>query len=63
VHAGLFDLMGVVNQSLKDTAWLGLAAEGYTFAAVVFFFCCLLISLGGSVLEKHFAIAPGSTRR
>lgn len=60
---GLFDLMGVVNQSLKDTAWLGLAAEGYTFAAVVFFFCCLIISLGGSVLETHFAIAPGSARR
>ncbi|MCW3476122.1 amino acid ABC transporter permease [Limobrevibacterium gyesilva] len=59
---GLFDLMGVVNQSLKDTAWTGLAAEGYTFAALVFFFACLIISLGGSVLERHFAIAPGSTK-
>jgi len=45
---GLFDLMGVVNQSMKDPAWLGLAAEGYTFAAIVFFFACLVISLGGS---------------
>jgi general L-amino acid transport system permease protein len=60
---GLFDLMGVVNQSLKDPAWTGLAAEGYTFAAVIFFFTCLLISLGGSVLERRFAIAPGSSTR
>lgn len=59
---GLFDLMGVVSQSLKDTAWTGLASEGYTFAAVVFFFACLIISLGGSVLERHFATAPGATK-
>ena len=50
---GLFDLMGVVNQSLKDQAWLGHATEGYVFAALVFFACCLLISLAGSVLERR----------
>ncbi len=50
---GLFDLMGVVGQSLKDQSWLGLAREGYVFAAVVFFLCCLLISLAGSVLERR----------
>lgn len=60
---GLFDLMGVVSQSLKDTAWTGLAAEGYVFAAVVFFLCCLVVSLGGSVLERHFSTAPGSAKR
>lgn len=54
---GLFDLMGVVGQSLKDPSWTGLASEGYVFAAVVFFFACLVISLGGSVLERHFSIA------
>ena len=53
---GLFDLMGVVNQSMKDPAWLGLAAEGYTFAAIVFFFACLIISLGGSLLERQFRV-------
>lgn len=53
---GLFDLMGVVNQSMKDPAWLGLAAEGYTFAAIVFFFACLVISLGGSLLERRFGV-------
>ena len=50
---GLFDLMGVVNQSLKDQSWLGLAREGYVFAAVMFFLCCLLISLAGSVMERR----------
>jgi general L-amino acid transport system permease protein len=50
---GLFDLMGVVNQSLKDQAWLGLAQEGYVFAGLLFFGCCLLISLAGSVLERR----------
>ena len=60
---GLFDLMGVVSQSLKDTAWTGLAAEGYVFAALVFFFSCLVISLGGSVLERHFGSNPGEAKR
>lgn len=50
---GLFDLMGVVNQSLKDQAWLGLPTEGYAFAAMLFFVACLLISLAGSVLERR----------
>ncbi len=51
---GLFDLMGVINQSLKDPNWLGLANEGYTFAIFLFFFACLLVSLAGQVLEHRF---------
>jgi general L-amino acid transport system permease protein len=51
---GLFDLMGLINQSLKDPNWLGLAMEGYTFAVIVFFVFCLLISLSGQVLERRF---------
>lgn len=50
---GLFDLLGVVNQSLKDPSWLGLANEGYAFAALLFFGCCLLLSLVGSTLERR----------
>lgn len=49
---GLFDLLGVVNQSIKDQSWLGLANEGYAFAALLFFACCLALSLAGSVLER-----------
>ena len=53
---GLFDLMGVVSQSVKDQSWLGLAREGYVFAALVFFACCLLISVAGSVLERRLVV-------
>jgi general L-amino acid transport system permease protein len=60
---GLFDLMGVVTQSLKDSAWLGLAAEGYSFAAATFFVACLAISLGGSLLERRFGSAAAAPRR
>ena len=51
---GLFDLMGVITQSLKDPSWIGLASEGYTFAAAAFFVCCLLFSLAGGFLERQF---------
>jgi len=54
---GLFDLMGVVNQSLKDQSWLGLANEGYVFAALLFFGCCLLLSLAGSMLERRLRVS------
>jgi general L-amino acid transport system permease protein len=54
---GLFDLMGVISQSLKDPSWLGLASEGYTFAAAMFFVCCLLFSLAGGLLERQFGTA------
>ncbi len=54
---GLFDLMGVITQSLKDPSWLGLATEGYTFAAAMFFVCCLLFSLAGGLLERRFSTA------
>jgi general L-amino acid transport system permease protein len=50
---GLFDLMGVITQSLRDRDWLGLATEGYVFAAIVFFACCLVMSIAGSRVEKR----------
>jgi general L-amino acid transport system permease protein len=48
---GLSDLLGVVHQALKDPAWLGLANEGYVFAAVVFFICYFLMSAYSRRLE------------
>jgi len=50
---GLVDLLGAVNQSLKDPAWLGLAKEGYVFTAVVFFFCCFAMSSYGRRFERR----------
>jgi general L-amino acid transport system permease protein len=50
---GLSDLLGTVNQALKDPAWLGLATEGYVFAAVMFFICCFAMSAYGRSVERQ----------
>jgi general L-amino acid transport system permease protein len=50
---GLVDLLGAVNQSLKDPAWLGLAKEGYVFTAVLFFVCCFAMSSYGRRFEQR----------
>jgi len=50
---GLVDLLGAVNQSLKDPAWLGFAKEGYVFTAVVFFVCCFAMSSYGRRFEQR----------
>ncbi|HTO81671.1 MAG TPA: amino acid ABC transporter permease [Methylomirabilota bacterium] len=50
---GLADLLGAVNQSLKDPAWLGMAKEGYVFTAVVFFVCCFAMSSYGRRFERR----------
>ena len=47
---GLADIFGSVSRALNDTSWLGMAMEGYVFAAVVFFVCCFAISAYG----RHF---------
>ncbi len=60
---GLFDLMGVITQSLKDPSWLGLASEGYTFAAAMFFVCCLFFSLAGGFLERQFGSGTRAPQR
>ena len=52
---GLTDLLGAVEQALKDPAWLGFATEGYTFSAVVFFLCCAAMSAYGRSFERRLA--------
>ena len=52
---GLVDLLGAVNQALKDPAWLGLAKEGYVFTALVFFVCCYAMSAYGRSMERRLA--------
>jgi general L-amino acid transport system permease protein len=52
---GLFDLLGAVEQALKDPAWLGFATEGYAFSAVVFFVCCFAMSAYGRSMERRLA--------
>jgi len=55
---GLTDLLGAVNQALKDPAWLGFATEGYVFSALVFFVCCFALSAYGRSFERR---AGGAT--
>ena len=50
---GLFDLLGTMSQALRDPAWPGLAAEGFTFVSLVFFACCFALSLYSRMLEQH----------
>lgn len=50
---GLSDLLGMVEQALKDPAWLGLAKEGYAFSALVFFVCCFAMSAYGRSVERR----------
>jgi general L-amino acid transport system permease protein len=50
---GLSDLLGAVNQALKDPAWLGFAKEGYVFSALVFFVCCFAMSAYGRSVERR----------
>lgn len=52
---GLTDLLGAVEQALKDPAWLGFATEGYVFSAVVFFVCCAAMSAYGRSMERRLA--------
>jgi general L-amino acid transport system permease protein len=52
---GLSDLLGAVDQALKDPSWLGLAKEGYLFAALVFFVCCFAMSSYGRGVERRLA--------
>ncbi len=50
---GLFDLLGTMSQALRDPAWPGLAAEGFTFVSLVFFACCFALSLYSRVVERQ----------
>jgi general L-amino acid transport system permease protein len=52
---GLFDLLGAVEQALKDPAWLGFSTEGYVFAAAIFFICCFAMSAYGRSMERRLA--------
>jgi general L-amino acid transport system permease protein len=49
---GLFDLLGAVENAIKDPAWLGMAIEGYVFAAFVFWAFCFSMSRYSISLER-----------
>jgi general L-amino acid transport system permease protein len=53
---GLFDVLGALQQAIKDPQWLGLAAEGYLFVAMIFLAICSLLSLLARRLERELSI-------
>jgi general L-amino acid transport system permease protein len=53
---GLFDVLGSLQQALKDPQWLGLAAEGYAAVAVGFYVLCSLLSVLSRRLERELAV-------
>ncbi|WP_044871891.1 amino acid ABC transporter permease [Pseudomonas sp. LFM046] len=49
---GLFDLLNSIKQATTDPAWLGMATEGYVFAALVFWIFCFGMSRYSISLER-----------
>ncbi|MFD2644442.1 amino acid ABC transporter permease [Pseudomonas japonica] len=53
VIIGLFDLLNSVKQAAADPAWLGMATEGYVFAALVYWVFCFGMSSYSRRLERR----------
>jgi general L-amino acid transport system permease protein len=53
---GLFDVLGSLQQALKDPQWLGLAAEGYAVIAAGFYVLCSVLSALSRRLERELAV-------
>jgi general L-amino acid transport system permease protein len=50
---GLFDFLGIIQAALTDTEWLGMALEGYVFAAAVYWVLCFTMSRASLRLERR----------
>lgn len=50
---GLFDLLNSIKQATTDPAWLGMATEGYVFAALLFWMFCFGMSRYSMRLERR----------
>ncbi len=49
---GLFDLLNIIATSAQDPNWIGMAIEGYAFAAVIFWFFCFAMSRYSMHIER-----------
>ncbi|MGH8352811.1 MAG: amino acid ABC transporter permease [Pseudomonas sp.] len=49
---GLFDVLNSIKQATTDPVWLGMATEGYVFAALVFWIFCFGMSRYSVHLER-----------
>ena len=46
-------MLGSVQQAVCDPQWFGLAAEGYVFAACIFFMFCMMLSTMSKSIERE----------
>lgn len=53
VIIGLLEVLGSVRQALADPDWLGFPAEGYIFAALMFWVFCFSMSRYSQYLERR----------
>jgi len=58
---GLFDLLGIIQAASTDPKWLGMAVEGYVFAAFVFWLFCFSMSRYSMFIERK--LHTGHERR
>ena len=56
---GMFDFLGIIQASLNDQEWLGLAAEGYVFAALVYWSICFGLSRLSINVEQRSGVYRG----
>ena len=52
---GLLELLGMIDLAKTNPKWLGFAAEGYVFAAIVYFVFCYGMSRYSQRLEKKLS--------
>ncbi|MBX6321180.1 MAG: amino acid ABC transporter permease [Rhodospirillaceae bacterium] len=55
---GFFELLGIVQAATRDANWIGLAREGFAFAAVVYFIFCFAMSRYSIYLERRLHAGP-----
>ena len=53
---GLIDLLGVAKSVIANPDWLGLQAEVYLFAAVIYFVFCYAMSYGSQEIETALGV-------
>jgi general L-amino acid transport system permease protein len=58
---GLIEFLNIVQQATRDANWIGLAREGYVFAAIVYFLFCFSMSRYSLYLERR--LHTGHKRR
>ena len=55
VLVGMAEILGMVNLAKSNPYWLGMAVEGYVFAAAIFWVVSFLLSSYSQKLENKYS--------